>query len=393
MVRIPRRTHSVSGPPSVHALLTDVACCCNVAKRFHMSMMALRRNPYRKCKGDDATIIATQKRANEWGYNHVDKVEQPAPNRVSVMSLLNEETARDGVKDVHCMAQYRKLQRKPSRQVGDRSTDPFPLLHLPRELRNHVYSYLVVQRGRRIPMLEAKSILREQKKRNTAQRNRERQNLKRIQSGRRPIVSKETSLAPIIDLNISQASKFLHWESSEYFYQSNWFAISMDNLPLTTIETPSGWDYSRITRLQLELQLKDAQRMNSYTDWASFFAMFPNLRFLRIIPSFHSRYYDWAISELNEWHSAHFIFRAFFSLLLASIPEHLNLKLGFSVNPCEDMHLEGKMAVSKSLLWDMYAELGTRQDSNGQKLFVNQVIDCGQSFEKPIGIIGRCTRL
>ena len=57
------------------------------------------------------------------------------------------------------------------------------------------------------------------------------------------------------------------------------------------------------------------------------------------------------------------------------------------------MHLEGKMAVSKSVLWDMYAELGTRKDSNGQKLFVNQVIDCGQSFEKPIGIIGRCTRL
>ncbi|PVH94830.1 hypothetical protein DM02DRAFT_618355 [Periconia macrospinosa] len=356
-------------------------------------MMALRRNPYRKCKRDDATQLATRKCANEWGKDHVEKVDQPPLSKVSVMSLLNEDAVKDGCKDLHCMASLKKIQRKPFRSISNKSLDPFPLLHLPRELRNHIYSYLVVHQGRRVPMLEAKSILREQKKRQTAQRTRERQNLKRIQTGRRPIASKDSPTAPIVDLTISQASRFLHWEASEYFYQSNWFAISMDNLPLTTIETPSGWDYSRITRLQLELQLKDAQRMNSYTDWAPFFAMFPRLRFLRIIPSFHPRYYDWAVSELADWRSAHYIFRAFFSLLLASIPEHLHLKLGFSLNPCEDMHLEGKMAVSKSLLWDMYAELGTRKDCNGQMLFVNQVVDCGHSFEKPIGMLGRCTRL
>jgi hypothetical protein len=168
----------------------------------------------------------------------------------------------------------------------------------------------------------------------------------------------------------------LHYEASDYFYQNNWFAISLDTFPITTVETPSGWKHNRITKMQLELQLKDAQRMNSYVDWRTFFASFPSLRFLRIIPSFHPRYYDWAHAEFATWESAHYIFRAFFRELLVSIPEAIDLRLGPAFDPAENMHLEGHHHVSRGLLLHMYAEIGTRRDCNGRYLAVNRVVEC-----------------
>jgi hypothetical protein len=164
-------------------------------------------------------------------------------------------------------------------------------------------------------------------------------------------------------------------------YENNWFALSLDNFPVTTIDTPLGWDYSRLTKIQLELQLKDAQRMNSYIDWATFFVAFPALRSLRIIPTFHPKYVAWAQTELNDWSMAHFIHRAFFRELLASIPEKFALKLGPSLKPKDDMELEGRVTVSKGVLRDMYMELGTRRviDANGggfgAALEVGRVID------------------
>lgn len=112
--------------------------------------------------------------------------------------------------------------------------------------------------------------------------------------------------------------------------------------------------------MQLELQLKDAQRMNSYIDWTSFFAKFPSLLHLRIIPTFHSRYHEWARAELEDWRTTHFVFRAFFRELLACTPEQLTWKLGPSSNPQDDMQIEGKAHVSKHVLWDMYTELAPR---------------------------------
>jgi hypothetical protein len=129
--------------------------------------------------------------------------------------------------------------------------------------------------------------------------------------------------------------------------------------------------------MQLEIQLKDAQRMNTYVNWAPFFAMFPSLRWLRIIPTFHARYYEWAHSELNHWTSAHYIFRSFFRELMASIPEQLVLNLGPSSHPQDDIQLEGKGPVPKRVLWDMYVELGMRRDVGGSDnlLPVHQIVD------------------
>jgi hypothetical protein len=176
-------------------------------------------------------------------------------------------------------------------------------------------------------------------------------------------------------MDVMRASRSLCYEAKDCFYRCNYFAISLDNFPATTMEIPAGWDCSRIKRMQLEIQLKDAHRMNSYIDWSSFFAQFPSLVHLRIIPSFHPRYYEWARSELEDWSTAHFIFRAFFRELLASIPEHLTCKLGQSTDPQEDMQLEGKSSVSKKVLWDMYTDLGPR---SGIRRHASQMFDFAQ---------------
>ncbi|OAG08375.1 uncharacterized protein CC84DRAFT_575886 [Paraphaeosphaeria sporulosa] len=306
-----------------------------------MSMMALRRNPYRKCKFEEVLDTA-------------------------VVGQESKKRKRSCAVEVPAMRVPAKIQRVAHNKppcvpfVSTAQKSPFAFFDLPREVRDHVLSYLVVRRGRQLPLLEAKGILREQKKRATVLRNREKQNIKRAQTGRPPVAHRDAPTESIVCLDAMRASKTLYHEAKDCFYRCNHFAVSLDSFPATTMEIPAGWDCSRIKRLQLELQLKDSPRMNSYIDWTSFFAKFPSLVHLRIIPSFHPRYYEWARPELDDWNTAHFVFRAFFRELLASIPEDLSCKLGQSMDPQEDMQLEGKAPVSNKVLWDMYTDLGPR---------------------------------
>ncbi|KAF2000112.1 hypothetical protein P154DRAFT_576442 [Amniculicola lignicola CBS 123094] len=317
MARIPRRTHSVSGPPSVHCVMKDVACCCNIISihQFYMSMMELRRNPQRKCKKEEAP---PNQQAPEVGTEEIKAEQQPA-------------------------TVPQNIQRRPTpRRHLLSDAGPFRFCDLPREVRDQVYSYLVVRRGRKVPIIESRAILRNQKKRAATQRTRERLNQKRVLSGKRPIIARDTASEPIIFPGVLQSSRQLQVEASDHLYQNNWFSISLESYSPIVIDAPLGWDFSRITKLQLELQLKDSQRMNNFIDWSSFFASFPALRFLRIIPTFNSRYYDWAHTELETWTTAHFVFRGFFRELLASVPGTTQLKLGPSLDPLDDMHLEGR---------------------------------------------------
>jgi hypothetical protein len=173
-----------------------------------------------------------------------------------------------------------------------------------------------------------------------------------------------------------QASKLLYYEATDHFYLSNTFAISLDTYPITTIDVPSGWHLPRISKLQLELQLKDAQRMNTYVDWTSFFSQFTSLRHLRIIPSFHARYYDWASGEFATWEGAHYVFQAFFRELLVGVPEGVELKLGPSGVEGGTMLLEGRQSVSRGVLRRMYDGLGVRRDGSGRVVPGERVVEC-----------------
>ncbi|KAF2743097.1 hypothetical protein M011DRAFT_431746 [Sporormia fimetaria CBS 119925] len=337
-------------------MMKDVSCCCNMAKihHFYMSMMALRRNPVRKCKKEE---LRDPMDVPECGVVEAI-IERPEPTPPS----LN-------------YSQYPPSRRRATETTNFDSSGPFRFLDLPREVRDQVYSYLLTRPGKKISILDSRAILRSQKKRATAARTRDRLNQKRLQNGRRPITPRDSTFAPIIDVNVIQTSRQLHNEATTFLYRHNWFAISLDSFPVLTIDTPTGWKSSLITRLQLELLLKDAQRMSTYVDWATFFASFPELRFLRLIPTYHPRYYDWTHTELGSWASAHYVFRSFFRDLLMQIPEGVILKLGPSYDPEDNMQLEGKSHVSRRVLMDMHVELGMRGNGYGTLLGVEKVVD------------------
>jgi hypothetical protein len=209
-------------------------------------------------------------------------------------------------------------------------------------------------------VIAAAPLLRDRKKRIAAQAQRERLNQKRVIGGRAPVCGRPTDLEPIVHLRLLQASQQLHSEAKDSLYSNNWFAITLTKLPLMTFETPYGWDLRRITKLQLELQLKDAAHMNGYVDWTTLFSTYTSLRFLRIIPTVQPKYYDWALPELDCWATTHYIHKAFFRELLAAIPAHVDVKYGPSPLATSDPQLQGKV-VSTSFVRDMHRELCTER--------------------------------
>jgi hypothetical protein len=110
----------------------------------------------------------------------------------------------------------------------------------------------------------------------------------------------------------------------------------------------------------MEIQLKDAAHMNSYVDWAAILTPFTSLRSLHIVPTLHPRYFDWADSELKDWTTTHYIHKAFFRELLATLPCQVSVKFGGSAECQDDMHLQGNV-INETLIEDMYAELGANR--------------------------------
>jgi hypothetical protein len=254
------------------------------------------------------------------------------------------------------------------------NSTPFPFFELPQEIRDQVYSSLVVRQDLGLPpILDATVILKDRKKRLAAQKARLRLNQQRLSSGLRPTCTR-TIPEPILHLNLLRASSQVNNEATDCLYSNNWFAISLPKLPSTAFDVPDGWDLARIKKLQLDIQMKDAIRMNRYIDWTSFFTTFPSVQFLRIIPTFHSRYYEWAYSELCDWQSTHYVHKAFFRELLAAVPSHIDLKIGSPSAMARNMELQGNILIGNGLLWDMYADLGKRVDSTGRLLPVNCVV-------------------
>lgn len=271
----------------------------------------------------------------------------------------------------------RRQQHPPNAHWSPRRnhSGPFRFLELPQEIRDEIYSYLVVRQTHNSPpILDATTILKNRKKRLAARKTRERLNQQRLLDGKPPTCPHTTHTDPILHVDLLRTSQKLADEAADCMYTKNWFAISLDKLPLPTFEVPPGWDLSRIKRLQIEIQLKDSIRMNRYVDWSSFFSSFPSLQFLRVVPTLHPRYYEWAKSEFTDWSATPFVHKAFFRELLAAVPGYVDLKIGLSVDANENVQIQGKTAIDSRFLWDMYMELGSRVDGTGRPLAVNRVV-------------------
>lgn len=313
--------------------------------------MELRRNPQRRCKTEGLLppVIAVDYQATKIVFERIADIQC-------------EEKERCGRRTGGTITQRRKLDIVPREGPRPIIDSPFPFFRLPQELRDQVYSYLVTRQGSHCrSVIEAISILKNRKKRTAAQAARDRLNRQRLSSGKCSISARMTTTKPLLHLELLRASRRLYDEASDCMYSNNWFAISLSKLPSCAIETPSGWELCRVKKLQVELQLKDALRMNSYVDWPTFFSSFPSLRLLRVIPTFHPRYYEWAHTELLDWQTTSYIHKAFFRELLAAVPAHVDLRMDYSQESDAGTEVQGKAVVDKKLLLDMYSELGARK--------------------------------
>jgi hypothetical protein len=308
--------------------------------------MASRKNPQRSCQEGMLpmnTAYKAELAITEFRDDSYNKSERQPPSQRRTKRKATDTQMRTA----------KLASQQPQRPTSDK---PFPFFELPREIRDQVYSCLVTRPSGGRSLIAAMPILNSRKKRVTAHAKRGRVNRRRIFDGKQPLRTRETHVEPVVNLKFLQSSHRLHQEAKDCLYSSNWFAITLDRLPHTTFETPYGWDLSRVTRLQVELQLKDAAHMNSYVDWSTLFSPFTSLRFLHVVFTFHPRYYDWAYSELCDWSKTQYVHKAFFRELLVAIPGHVDVKLG-TPNSLVDSQLQGKV-VSEILVRDMYAELG-----------------------------------
>jgi hypothetical protein len=311
--------------------------------------MALRKNPQRSCQEGTLPLNDAYKYESA-----ITEIRDTSYNRSERQPLSQRGTKRKAT-DTQRQKSKRSSQQ-PHRPTSDK---PFPFFELPREIRDQVYSSLVTRPNNGRSIIAAVPILSSRKKRVAARSKRERTNRTRIMDGKPPLRIRETNPEPVVHLKFLQASHRLHQEAKDCLYSTNWFAITLDRLPHTTFETPYGWALSRITRLQVELQLKDAAHMNSYVDWTALFSSFTSLRFLHVVFTFHPRYYDWAYSQLCDWTTTQYVHKAFFRELLAAIPSHIDVKFGVP-NSTIDLSSQGKV-INDVLVRDMYAELGTKR--------------------------------
>ncbi|KAF2852146.1 hypothetical protein T440DRAFT_420855 [Plenodomus tracheiphilus IPT5] len=261
----------------------------------------------------------------------------------------------------HCPSPIQTTSFRGDHRIA--GVTPFPLFDLPQEIRDLIYYHLVVDRtSESEPVIKATRILKAQQKRIAAKASRERLNRQRSERGGRLVRRRSRVAEPSLHLNLLLASRRLYAEASDCLYGRNWFQITLNKLPATAFDAPRGWDFSRVKKLEVELQVKDAIRMNRYVDWRTFLSAFPSLQSLRIVPVFHPRYYEWAYPELRDWDTAHYVHKAFFRELLTAIPHHISLKIG--ARPIDMLNEESTTTrrINNGLLYDMYAELGSRTD-------------------------------
>jgi hypothetical protein len=311
--------------------------------------MALRRNSQRICP--EAMLPSTA----------IDKTEptilttrNDAQNKTECQTLPQARTKRRAAD-----TKRRKVKTASQQLHRPASDKPFRFFELPREIRDQVYSNLVTRPNNGRSLIAAVPILSSRRKRVATHSKRDRVNRRRIFDGKPPLRAREIIPEPVVHLNFLRASQRLQNEAKDCLYSTNWFAITLDRLPHATFETPFGWDLSRITRLQVELQLKDVAHMNSYVDWSALFTPFTSLRFLHIVFTFHPRYYDWVYSELCDWTTTGYVHKAFFRDLLSAIPSRVDVKFG-TPNSSLDFQLQGKL-IDENLVRDMYADLGAKR--------------------------------
>lgn len=248
-----------------------------------------------------------------------------------------------------------------------RKPRPFRFLNLPAELRNMVYGYLLINnRCKNDPVFSAPEIKKGIRKRVAINRRRQTLSKKREEEGKKSVQRRAPTTEPLAYISILSACKQIHDEAKDILYRKNSFRIAIRNFKWDN--NPEymqldcglyGWDFPRITNLQLELSIDWHADLATRVNWVGLTKAMPALRRLQVFVTLPdpSR---WGRSELSDWGQVDWKYKAIFRDLVAAIPKSVNVKWGLTLRQ-KVRDFKDKDYVEGRVLRAMYREFENQQ--------------------------------
>jgi hypothetical protein len=226
-----------------------------------------------------------------------------------------------------------------------------------------VYGYLLVNnRCKNDPVFSAPEIKKGIRKRQTINRIRQTLSNKREKEGKKSPQRRAPTTEPLAYVSILSVCKQIHDEAKDILYRKNSFRIAIrnfkwDNSPeyMRLDYGLHGWDFPRITNLQLELSIDWHANLATRVNWVSLTKAMPALRRLQVFVTFPD-----PSRELSDWGQVDWKYKAIFRDLVAAIPKSVNVKWGLTLRQ-KVRDFKDKDYVEGRVLRAMYREFENQQ--------------------------------
>jgi len=230
-----------------------------------------------------------------------------------------------------------------------------------------VYGYLLINNRRKNdPVFSAPEIKKGMRKRKAINRRRQTLSKKREEEGKKPLQRRAPTTEPLAYISILSACKQIHDEAKDILYRKNSFRIAIRNFKWDN--SPEymqldcglyGWDFPRITNLQLELSIDWHANLATRVNWVGLTKAMPALRRLQVFVTLPdpSR---WGRIELSDWGQVDWKYKAIFRDLVAAIPKSVNVKWGLTLRQ-KVRDFKDKDYVEGWVLRTMYREFEIQQ--------------------------------
>ncbi|KAF2814480.1 uncharacterized protein BDZ99DRAFT_460131 [Mytilinidion resinicola] len=252
---------------------------------------------------------------------------------------------------------------KKKRRVAWKPKGKFRFLDLPAELRNSIYELLLVNQRDDSPF-HALRLFINQEARDFRKTRRERESIKRIHMGGTAIIPKPVKVKPLAYTAILATNKQINREAKHVLYSRNIYALTLsrhnwDHIHQpTNIIKPSGWDFSAMTNLHLELVLSTTFDVDTLVDWMALFSEMASLNQLTISLTRGPNHY---VNEdaMQKWEDVHWMFKAFLRSFVQAIPKNATVVWDHSEPAVGEGRLRGQghRRVKPSVVKGMWAEM------------------------------------
>ena len=230
-----------------------------------------------------------------------------------------------------------------------------------------VYEYLLVNnRCKNDPVFSALEIKKGIRKREATNRRMQTLSKRREEEGKKPLQRKAPTTEPLAYISILSACKQIHDEAKDILYRKNSFHIAIrdfkwnNNPEYMQLDCGLyGWDFPRITNLQLELSIGWNANLATRVNWVGLTKTMPALRRLQVFVTLPDLSH-WHRSQLSDWGQVDWKYKAIFRDLVAAIPKSVNVKWGPTLKQ-KVRDFKDKDYVEGRVLRAMYREFENQQ--------------------------------